>query len=165
MIPRIHTLREGLVIGLIAYLSVAAFYAMFDLFAARGLLYTVNLLGLTAFRGLRDLAVIQFPIARDPVVIFLYNGFHLGLSLAIGLTVVGLVAHAEYHPTQGRVVLGVIAAGFALTILAVGLLTRSIRPLLPWWSIVGANVVSVLLAGTYLVRRHRGIWRRLAFNG
>ena len=40
-----RTIRDGLIVGLIAYASVAAFYAVFDLLAARGALYTVDLLG------------------------------------------------------------------------------------------------------------------------
>lgn len=156
-----RTLREGLVVGLIASASVALFYAVFDLLAARGALYTVDLLGKAVFRGLRDPAILQLPVRPDGEVIVLYNGLHLVISLAIGLVVTWLVGQAERHPTRARPVLLTIVAGFVLTILAVGMLTGPIRPLLPWWSIGVANALAVLLAGSYLLRRRPGLWRRM----
>lgn len=164
MTPVSRPLREGLVVGFVAYAAVAVFYAAFDLLAARGALYTVNLLGQAVFRGIRDPAVIQLPVPLDTGAIFTYNALHLFVSLAIGVIVVQLVARAERKPAQGRLMLAVIVAGFVVTILAVGFLTRSIRPVLPWWSIVVANALAVLLAASYLLRRHPGIWRRLALQ-
>jgi len=156
-----RTIRDGLIVGLIAYASVAAFYAVFDLLAARGALYTVDLLGKSVFRGLRDRAILGLPIELDVSAIAWYNALHLLVSLAIGLIVTGLVAYSERHPSRGPVVLLVIVAGFVVTIVAVGLLTSPIRPLLPWWSIVAANALAVLLAGTYLTRRRPGVWGRV----
>ena len=43
------------------------FYAAFDVLAARGTLYTVNLLGMAVFKGLRDPSVLRCrspPISR-----------------------------------------------------------------------------------------------------
>lgn len=161
MTPSVRTMREGLVVGLTAYASVAVFYALFDLLAARGALYTVNLLGMAVFRGVRDPAILQLPVPLDPTAIFWYNALHLIISLAIGLVVVGLVAQAERQQAKARLVLFTIVAGFVVTILAVGLLTNSMRPVLPWWSIVVANSLAVVLAGLYLLREHPGIWQRL----
>jgi hypothetical protein len=59
------------------------------------------------------------------------------------------------------VILAVLVAGFVVTVLAVGTLTASIRPLLPWWSIVAANAAAVALAGGYLLRRRPGVAHRL----
>jgi hypothetical protein len=161
MTPASRILREGLVVGFAAYASVAVFYAAFDLLAARGALYTVNLLGMAVFRGVRDPGILELPVPLDPAAIFWYNAVHLVISLAIGLTVVGLVAQAERHPPQARLVLFLIVAGFVVTILGVGLLTVSMRPVLPWWSIVVANSLAVVVGGSYLLRQHPGIWRRL----
>jgi hypothetical protein len=154
-------MREGLVVGLIGFAAVAVFYAAFDLLAARGTLYTVDLLGKTVFKGLRDAAVLQLPIRPDPEAIVWYSGLHLLVSLAIGVIVAGLVARAEQRPSQANLVLFVIVAGFVVTIVAVGLLSSAIRPVLPWWSIVVTNALSVVLAGWYLLQRHPGLWRRL----
>ena len=157
--------REGLAVGLIASLSVAVFYAAFDILAARGGLYTINLLGKTLFRGVRDPAIIQLPVPRDVAAMLAYTGVHLVLSLAIGLIVTRLIVQAERRPEQALPMLFVIVGGFFITVLAVGFLTAPMRPLLPWWSIVVANVLAVLLAGSYLLARHPGLWRRFAPHG
>jgi hypothetical protein len=158
---RSRTTRDGLVVGLIAYVSVAGFYTAFDLLASRGTLYTVNVLGRALFRGLRDRGVLYYPVSLDPGAIFLYNAFHLVASLAIGLVVMGLVARAERRPDQATPIFGLIVAGFVVTIVAVGWLSAPIRPVLPWWSIVVANSLAVLLAGTWVLRSRPGVWGRV----
>jgi len=161
-----RTIRQGLIVGLIGYASVAALYAAFDFFAARGALYTVNLLGKSVFDGLRDPAVLGLPMQLDTTAIVWYSGLHLLISLIIGLIVTGLVEQAERQPSQAPLVLFTIMAGFVVTIIAVGLLTAPIRPLLPWWSIVVANTIAVLLAGGYLLHKRPGTWHRLSpFTG
>ena len=82
--PANRAMRQGIVVGLIAYASVAVFYSIFDFLAARGVLYTVNLLGKAVFRGLRDPGVLGVPIRLDPTAIFWYNALHFVISLAIG---------------------------------------------------------------------------------
>jgi len=161
MTPASRTVPEGLVAGLVAYVAVAAFYAAFDLLAARGALYTLDLLGKAVFRGLRDPAVLRLPFQHDLVAMVLYNGLHLLTSLAIGFIVTRLVAQAERRPAGAHLVGLTIAMGFVVTIIGVGLLTSPMRPVLPWWSIVVANGLAVLLAGSYLVQKHPGLWRRL----
>lgn len=156
-----HDARDGLTLGLIAYASVAIFYALFDLLATRGSLYTVNLLGLAVFRGVRDAAVLQFPVPLDRTAIMLYNGLHLVTSLAIGSVVVRLVSRAERHPAQAWPMFLLIVAGYVATVLAVGLLSRPIRVVLPWWSIAVANASAVVAGAWYLVRRRPGVVSRV----
>ncbi|MGH7668167.1 MAG: hypothetical protein ACRENQ_01640 [Gemmatimonadaceae bacterium] len=156
-----RTVRDGIVVGLIGYVSVAAWYSVFDLLAARRTLYTVNLLGEAVFRGLRDPGVLQYPIHLDMPAIFLYNALHLVIALAVGLIVTRLVAQAEQHPAQAPAILFTIIAGFVVTVLGVGVLTGPMRSVLPWWSIVLANALASLLAGAYLLRARPGTWHRL----
>jgi hypothetical protein len=157
-----RTIKDGIVVGLIGYAAVALFYSVFDQLAARAPFYTVDLLGRAVFRGLRDPGVLFFPLDRDWGAIFLYNALHLVIALAIGLIVTSLVASAEQHPSRRSPVWFVIVAGFVVTISVIGLLTTPMRPVLPWWSIVVANTLAVLLAGAYLVKRRPGLWRRLS---
>lgn len=159
-----RTIRDGLVVGLIASASVALFYAVFDVLAARGALFTVDLLGKALFQGLRDPSILMLPIRPDPQAIIAYNGLHLVISLAIGLIVTGLVDLSERFPSRARPILFVIVAGFVVTVVGVGLLTRPMRPLLPWWSIFLANALAVLLAGLYLLRTRPGVWGRLVLR-
>jgi len=162
MTTRRHTIRDGIAVGLIGYAAVALFYSAFDLLAARGAWYTVNVLGQAVFRGLRDPAILQFPVSLDTRAIFAYNTLHLILALVIGLIVAALVAVAERVPRERQLIRSIIVAGFVVTVIVVGRLTNSVRPVLPWWSIVIANALAAILAGAYLIRLHRGLWRRLA---
>ena len=156
-----HMIRDGLVIGLIGYAAVALFYTAFDLLAARDALHTVNVLGRAVFRGLRDPSVLQFSVDLDRWAIFAYNVLHLTLALAIGFVVAALVTLAEQNAAYRGLVRFMIAAGYVLTVTIVGLLTAPMRDLLPWWSILVANAVAVVLAGAYLVAKHPGLWRRM----
>ena len=156
-----RTIREGLVVGLIGYFAVAVFYAIFDILAARGALHTVNILGQAIFRGLRDPGVLGMPMQTDMTAIVWYSVLHLVVSLLIGLIVTGLVAYSEREPAKSSLVLFVLVAGFVVTIFGIGLMTGGMRPVLPWWSIVVANVVAVILAGTYLLKKRPGAWQRL----
>ncbi len=161
MMAGTRTIRTGLIVGLIAYAVVALFYSAFDLLAARGSLYTVDLLGKAVFRGLRDPAVLQFPIDRDPQAIFLYNGLHLVLSLVIGLIVVGMLRHAERDSSHGPMVLLALVAGGIATVILVAYLTEPMRALLPLWSIAIANLLAAFVAGAYLLRTRPGLWSQL----
>lgn len=154
------TLRDGVMVGLIGYVTVAVFYSFFDLLAARDALHTVNMLGRAVFRGSRDPAILQFPLSLDPGAIFAYNALHLVLALAIGLVVVTLVTVGDRSPERRRTVRVIIAAGFVATVLVVGVATAPMRPVLPWWSIVAANALSTFFAATYLLSRRPALWSR-----
>ncbi|MFW6083979.1 MAG: hypothetical protein ACODAA_02090 [Gemmatimonadota bacterium] len=156
-----RTTRDGFVVGLIAYFAVALFYAVFDFLAGRGFVYTVNMLGKAVFRGVRDRGVLLFPSTVDIPAMLWYNLFHLAAALVIGLVVMALVERAERRPAQAGGVLFLLVAGFFVTVAGVGWLSAPIRPVLPWWSIVVANVLAVLAAAVYIVRRRPGIVSRL----
>ncbi len=161
MAPMTRTMRQGLAVGLLAYAAVALFYGVFDLLAARGTLFTVDLLGKALFRGLRDPSVLQYPIAPDMMAILWYNGVHLVLSLGIGVVVTRLVGEAEQRPSWAPLIVLAIVAGFVVTVLVVGWLTAPMRAVLPWWSIVLANALATLVAGAFLMHERPGLWRRL----
>lgn len=159
MLTTHRTARDGIVVGLIGYAAVALFYSAFDLLAARGSLYTVNLLGRAAFRGVRDPGVVLFPVEFDVTAVVLYNALHLVIALGIGLIVVSIVGYAERRTAHAPIALVVLVSGFVITVVVVGLLTAGIRTFLPWWSIVVANACATVLAGAYLLRRRPGLWR------
>ncbi len=161
MVQSLRTVKDGLIVGIIGYASVALLYATFDFFATRGSLYTLDLLGKALFKGLRDPAILVMPIELDMAVIFWYNVLHLITSLIIGLVVISLVRLSERKQSLVALVLFVIIAGFIITIAGVGFLTAHFRILLPWWSIVFANALAVILAGTYIIKRFPSVWKRL----
>lgn len=155
-----RTLREGLIVGLTAYAAVAVFYSIIDLLAARGAFFTVDMLGKAVFRGLRDPGVLFFPQQLDPMAIFLYNALHLVVSLVIGVFVTSLVVRAEARPAQRPLILTAIVAGGVVTVFAVDRVTSAMHAVLPFWSIVVANVLAAVLGGLYLLSRHPSLWSR-----
>ena len=157
--------RDGTILGLIGFAAVAVFYAVFDFLAARGFLFTVNLLGETMFFGLRDPAVLQLPIEVNPVAVLLYTALHFVMSLGIGMVVAWLIVHLEGPPAQVRLAAMLIAAGFLVTVFAIGMASTPIKSLLPWWSVVLANSMAVIVAGAYVLGRHPGLARRLMAFG
>jgi hypothetical protein len=58
----------------------------------------------------------------------------------------------------------VIAAGFFVTIFGIGMVSSPFKALLPWWSVVLANVLAVVVAGAYLLGRHPGLARRVVLS-
>jgi hypothetical protein len=154
-------MRDGISVGLVAYLAVAVFYSAFDLLASRGAFFTVNLLGRAVFRGLRDPAVLQFPVALDISAAFWYNAVHLAVSLGIGLVVMGLVEQAEREPDQAHTISAIIAGGFLATVFGALLVTEAMRALVPWWSVVVANGIATVGGAAYLTVKRPGIWRRM----
>jgi len=159
-----HFVNDGIVVGVIGYAAVALFYSAFDLFASRGPLFTVNMLGKALFRGLRDPSVLMFPMQWDLSAILAYNALHLAVALVIGLVVTGLITVGENDPARRNLVRIVIIAGFLVTVSIVGALTTPIRPLLPMWSVVAANAFAMALGAVYLLRRRPGLWSQLALS-
>lgn len=159
-----QVLREGLVTGVIGYATVALFYALFDFLAARGGLFTLDLLGKVVFRGLRDPAVLQLPQRLDAAAMFAYNGLHLFLALAIGTFVAALVARLDERPGLFYPVVGILIAGYVITVVVIGSFVNGIAPLLPWWSIVVANTLAVVIAGAYLRSQHLALWNTINFG-
>lgn len=154
MLPLPRWVREGCTIGLLGFLSVATFYALFDLIAARGLFYTVNQIGVVLQRGPGSIGAAGNAWPIDVGAIIFYSTLHLILALGIGLLVCRLVHEAELRPMQAQVALLFMVAGFAGTIALVGVLSAPIREVLPWWTVIASNALAVLVAGAVLLRRH-----------
>ena len=156
-----RTLWDGLTAGLIGYAAVAVFYAMFDVLAARGTLFTLDLLGKATFRGVRDPALLLLPQEPDLIAMLAYNFLHLGVALAVGLFVAWLLGRVEVRPAIGQAVFVLLLAGYLVTIAVVGALGRQFLSLLPWWTIVASNTLAAGLAGAYLLKVHPGLWDRV----
>jgi hypothetical protein len=150
------TFRHGLIVGLIAYISVCALYTTLDVLAARGAFFTVDVLGKAVFRGLRDPAALMFPYQLDAVAILGYNAVHLALTCGVGLLVIALVRRPRRHPVQAPPLLTAFLAGAVVTTAAATSSAVSVPAVLPWWSIVVANLSAAALAGAYLLRRCLG---------
>ena len=161
MAPTEDTVREGLIVGFVAYVVVAVFYIGFDVLAARGTFFTLDLLGQVVFQGLRDPATLQLPMDTDVSAMVAYNSVHLALSLAVGVFVASLVARVEERPSRGYSVLVILLGGYLITIVGVGMFVRGVAPLLPFWTIVLVNTLAAVAGGLYLARAHPTLAQRV----
>ncbi|MGA9836426.1 MAG: hypothetical protein WBQ26_03825 [Gemmatimonadaceae bacterium] len=91
---RVRMLSEGVVAGLIGYLTVALVFAGANLIEGRSMFYTAALLGANLFYGIQDPA--QVTISAQYV--FAYNGAHLMVFLGFGLVSAWLASLAERAP-------------------------------------------------------------------
>lgn len=143
------TVREGLVVGLLGAVVVAAWYFVFDVAAGKPF-HTPNVLGKVFFRG--DLE----PGVREivPRVVAGYTVLHIVVFALAGIGLTLLVHLAARHLAlrmglwMGLVVVFAFFAGLTY------MLTTATGERLPVWSVVGGSLLAVAAMGWYLWRRH-----------
>lgn len=149
-----RTWTEGFVAGLLAFASVALFFAVLNLIRGEPPLETVARLGapLVPGEGGEDDRV---------AAIFAYNGVHLAVSLTVGLFAAWLIHEAELHRNLWYVFFSVfIAAGF-YSIVIMGVVGAELLSAVGWSDVVGANALWAATILVYLLRRHRDLGARL----
>jgi hypothetical protein len=158
MIRHHHSLlREAPDVGLLGAGTVAAWFLLIDWIAGHPL-YTPSALGQILLFGRR---MPEFG-SLDWQGVAAYTFFHVLAFTALGVAVVWAVHFAIRRPTWlvALLILFMSAEVFCSGVVY-GLLSRAGAESL-WWSVVGANLLTVLTVGTYLWRRHRMIDRWLA---
>ena len=79
---RRRLLFDGVIAGVIGYLVVASFFALWNLLQGLSPIYTASLLGEALFAGLRDPAAVTLDIG----LAIAFNGIHLiALEFSIGV--------------------------------------------------------------------------------
>jgi hypothetical protein len=155
---RAQVLTQGLVAGFVGYAAVVAFISLANLVSGRPVFHTAAALGTTLFYGLSD----PTALAIEPGPVLAYNGIHLTLSLAAGIVAAWLLFETERHHFIWYFVLFIFVAGFLFSLLAIGIVGAEIAHLVPWWSVVAANLVWAVALGGYLWYQHRGLLARLS---
>ena len=149
---------EGLVTGLIGYVTVALVLAITDLAMGEPLFYTVATLGHAVYGAGPEGAGVT------PAAVFAYNGVHLLAFVAIGMLVAWLIVETELHPVIWYVAFMVlIGVLFLATVLLAGAAEGLAQ--LAWWRIVLANGIAALAMGTYVLRAHPRLLRDVARHG
>lgn len=146
---------DGLFAGFIGYAAVAVTILLIDLLAGRPAFYTPAMLG-------HVLLGISFPEAEiTPAAVFVYNGVHLLVFLAIGYLVALVVAEVDLHPMLWYVgffvMIGFVFAG----VVVVSMLAGPASNRLPWAAILVANLVAVVSMGFYLTRSHPQLLKKV----
>jgi hypothetical protein len=142
------TVREGLVVGLLGAVVVAAWYLVFDMAAGKPF-HTPNVLGKVFFRG--DLE----PGVREivPRVVVGYTVLHLVTFALAGIGLTLLVHLAARHlALRMGLWMGLVVA-FAFLAGLTFMLTTATGERLPVWSVGGGSLLAVVAMGWYLWQR------------
>ncbi|MGD2121808.1 MAG: hypothetical protein PVJ76_08685 [Gemmatimonadota bacterium] len=143
-------IAEGLLAGLIGYVTVVALFGVINLLGGETVFHTAALLGSALFFGARSAA----EVVTGPAPIIAYNGVHILVSLMIGMGAAWLIFQTEKNHPLWFIVFFIFLAGFIYSVVVMGILVAEAAALLSWGAIVLANVVAGLAAGGYLWWRH-----------
>jgi len=151
-----HTIREGLVAGMIGAIAVAAWFFAFDVMQERPF-FTPAALGSALFTGARSIGDIDV----NALTVLGYTAVHVVAFATVGLLGAGLIRQAEDQPTilLGGLVIFVVFEALFLGLLAV--VAQFLMGPLAWWSIAGGNLVATVCMGLYFWRRHPGLYQQL----
>jgi len=149
-----RTVREGIWAGLLGAAAVAVWFLVYD--AAAGVpLRTPALLGATLFQGLREPSALQITVS----LVLQYTVVHGAAFIAFGLLAAGLLALADREP---RLLFAFVMLFCCFEVFFAALLTIMAEWLLeaiPWWTILGGNLVAAIVMLGFLFREHRVAWR------
>ncbi len=147
---RNQVFAQGLVAGLIGYLTVALVFAIANLFLGRSPFYTAALLGGALFYHARDLG----DVAVVPATVLAYNGVHLLVFLALGMLAAWLAWLAERGPEFWY--LSAVLFIFVMFHLLGAFLffTDRLRAALSVWLVVDASLAAGAAMGIYLLGAH-----------
>jgi hypothetical protein len=147
-----NLLREGIIVGAVGALVVAAWFLVTDVLQGRPL-STPSVLGQVMLYGVTDPAVSP-PIAGPTVA---YTLLHFGAFALFGVVATQLV-HLAMSSPLARFGLMIVAVVFELCffMMTYAVFTGT-RNLFPWWSVLAANTLSLLAMSYTLIRRHPGL--------
>ena len=147
---RSNTTWQGLMAGLIGYLSIMLLVGTADLLLGRSFFYTWSLLGQRLFYGLTDAS----QMASGPGPIFAFNGLHLVIFLGIGLAAAWLVVWSEKAPGFWAAAMLFVFLIFMHAFVAMLRVTHFLRPELPVALLGIPTVIALILMMGYLLHEH-----------
>jgi hypothetical protein len=145
-----RVLREGMVVGLMGAGVVALWFLILDGVMGR-LLFTPAALGSVVFHGATSPGAVQV----DALTILGYTALHLAAFGVVGVIAAAIFAYAEDR--HAYVLLGAVLLFVAFETFFIGIVTllaQWLLALIPWWSILVANLLAAGVMGTYLWRKH-----------
>jgi len=142
--------REGAIAGALAYVVVAAFFALLNLVFGRSPFDTAFLIGEALGAG----APGPNP---DIGIILAGNGLHLLISLGVGIAAAFLMLELEHHHGLWYAVLLAFLGGFFVSIVVAGTLAVELADIVTWPQIAVANSLGAFVIGAYLWKMHRDL--------
>lgn len=147
--------REGIFTGVLGAVAVAGWFFVIDAMQGR-LLATPGVLGQVILFNNPNPVIT--PVQTGPIVA--YTLLHVGAFIGFGIAITHLV-HLAMHSALVRFALMIVAVVFELFFFMVTYaLFTGTSNIFPWWSVLGANTLSLLAMSVYLMRRHPGLKRQ-----
>jgi hypothetical protein len=149
-----RAVREGIWAGLLGAAAVAVWFLVYDT-AAGVPLRTPALLGAALFHGLREPSAVQITL---PLVLQ-YTIVHGAAFVAFGIAAAGLLTLADRDP---RLLFALVMLFCCFEVFFAALLTILAEWLLeaiPWWTILGGNLLAAVVMLGFFFREHRVTWR------
>jgi hypothetical protein len=143
--------RQGMIAGLLAYVAIILYYALFNLVTGRPADFTVVAIGEALF-GQPGVPAIGAVIA--------YNGVHLIALMAFGTFAAWLLYEVEVHPVLWHTVLFVFIVTFLFAYWIVAIVAAPLASINPIVLVIG-NTVGAAAMGVYLGWVHRGLLARI----
>jgi hypothetical protein len=142
---RQRMLVDGLVAGVIGYVTVALFFMVLNVVTGRALLSTASVLGAALLGGSGE--SVELALA--------FNGLHLVAFLGLGYFAAWLVYETGLHPQLWYVALALFVGGTLFGFTALVAVTVLSGGGVPAWLVVASSLVGVLAMGSYFLLRHR----------
>jgi hypothetical protein len=143
--------QEGMIAGVIGAATVALWFLLLDT-AAGHPLYTPTVLGTAIFRHAALASPETLSVSLEMVGMFTW--IHVLIFAALGGIASRLLAMAELHPSWGfglLLLFVVFEFGFVAT---AALLAAPILRVIPWPSVLAANLLAAAAMSAYFWRRH-----------
>ena len=143
--------QEGMIAGVIGAATVALWFLLLDT-AAGHPLYTPSVLGTAIFRHAALASPETLSVSLEMVGMFTW--IHVLIFAALGGIVSRLLAMVERNPSWGfglLLLFVVFEFGFVAT---AALLAAPILRVIPWPSVLAANVLAAAAMSAYFWRRH-----------
>jgi hypothetical protein len=158
---RRQMLVDGLAAGLVGYLAVVLFVALWNVVAGRSPFFTAALLGEAVFLGLRDISAVTL----DPGMVLAFNGLHLLAFLVFGFFGAWLVYETELHPSFWYLAFALFVAAAVLAYGAIAALTALVGGLVSPLLVVMASLIGASGVAGYLTAFHRPLLRDIRDMG
>jgi hypothetical protein len=149
--------REGVVAGLLAALTISMWFLVGDLIQGRAF-FTPAALGSALFLGATGIGQVEVTLWT----VAGYSLLHFGAFITVGVVASAITGKVQSMPpmVRGVVLLLVIFEAFSLGFFAV--VAEFVFGSLAFWSIGAANLLAGIVMASYLWRRHPEIKRALA---
>ncbi len=149
--------REGAVAGLLAALTISAWFLAADLMQGRPF-FTPAALGSALFLGASGIAQVELTLST----VVGYSLLHFGAFMIVGIVASAIAGQVESMPplVRGVVLLLVVFEAFSLGFFSVT--AEFVLASVSFWSIGVGNLLAVTVLAGYLWQRHPELKRALA---